>query len=131
MELDDQTPLDAADVRATLTSQMSDEHVIVYLVHDNGTELAIGFRDGRGVCLWQICGDDPAVTTGGTNDDVIVYGWSEIPVPAGAELDAETVIEAAEEFAKTGTRPTGVQWRPYGVEAFPLERSPGDDLGLR
>jgi immunity protein Imm1 of predicted polymorphic toxin system len=124
MELDDQTPLDATDVRAALTSQMSNDHVIVYLAHDNGAELAVGFRAGRGVCLWDLCSDDAAVTTGGTNGEVIVYGASEIPVPAGAEIDATTVIDAAEEFAMTGTRPTGVQWQPYGAEAFPVEDSP-------
>ena len=122
MELDDETPLDATDVRVTLNEQRTTDHVVVYLVHPNGAELAVGFRAGRGVCLWDLYGD-AAVTTGGTNGEPVVYGATEIPVPAGAEIGAASVIDAADEFAKTGARPTVVEWQPYGASAFPVEET--------
>ncbi|MGI8311901.1 Imm1 family immunity protein [Saccharopolyspora hattusasensis] len=118
MELDDQTRLDAADVRGALIAQQADDRVIVHLTHDDGPELVVGFRGDRGVCLWQH--GDGEVTTGGQNEEVIVYGWSEIPFPPGAEIDAATVIAAAEEFAATGARPTCVTWTDYHG-AMPVE----------
>ncbi|MBB5152517.1 Imm1 family immunity protein [Saccharopolyspora phatthalungensis] len=117
LELDDGTSLDAADVRETLISQSTRDRAVVYLVHDNEAELVVGFRGDRGVCLWE--SDDGMVTTGGTNAETIIYGGNEIPFPPGSEIDAATVINAAEEFAVTGARPTGVDWTSYH-EAMPV-----------
>ncbi|GAA4879946.1 Imm1 family immunity protein [Saccharopolyspora cebuensis] len=117
IELEDMTSLDATDVRSALASQQADERVVVHLVHDNGSELIVGFRGDRGVCLWQL--DDGLVTTGGRNEGVEIYGWSEIPFPPGAEVDAAAVLDAAEEFAATGERPTCLSWTGYH-DAMPL-----------
>ncbi|RKT86285.1 Immunity protein Imm1 [Saccharopolyspora antimicrobica] len=122
MELDDQTPLDATDVRAALVAQRADARVIVHLKHDNGNELLVGFRGDRGVCLWQPDEGDGEVTTGGSNEEVMVYGWAGVPFPPGSEIDGDTVIDAAEEFATTGARPTCVTWTDYHG-AMPLEGS--------
>lgn len=111
IELEDETSLDATDVRAALVAQQSDDRVIVYLTHDNGAELVVGFSGDRGVCLWQA--DGGTVSTGGTNGDVNVYGWAGIPFPPGAEIDAASVLDAAEEFAATGKRPTCLSWTSY------------------
>lgn len=120
MELEDQTALDATDVRAALTAQMSADHVVVYLVHDNGAELVVGFRGGRGVCLWDLCSDEAAVTSGGNNEDALMYGRAQIAVPPGSEVDAAAVLDAATEFVATGERPTVVEWQLYDEAEFPV-----------
>lgn len=63
-----------------------DDRLILHLVHDNGAELVVGFRGDRGVCLWQV--DDGAVTTGGGNDEVVLYppgppAGTDPPLPLG------------------------------------------------
>lgn len=113
MERDDQTPLDATNVRAALTAQRADERVIVHLTHGDGNELLVGLRADRGVCMWQPNEGDGEVTTGGDNGDVTVYGWAGVPFPPNSEIDPETVIDAADEFAATGARPTCVTWTDY------------------
>lgn len=119
VELDDGTPLDAADLRATLNEQKATDRVIVHLIHDDA-ELLIGFRGDRGVCYWQTCSSDDAVSTGGTNAETVVYGANEIAFPPSSELDTATVIAAAVEFTETATRPTGLEWTRYDTAVLGL-----------
>ncbi|MEU5846031.1 Imm1 family immunity protein [Saccharopolyspora shandongensis] len=134
IERDDGTPLDAADLRATLTAESETDRNIVFICFKTDdrkaqgrdfeaafeAELLVGFRADRGVCMWQAYGDDDAVTTGGTNEEAIIYGTHQIPFPPGSEIDAAAVIDAAEEFASTGARPTCVTWTSY-QESIPFE----------
>lgn len=123
VELDDGTALGASTpeaVRAALHAHADTERVTVNLAHNDGPELIVGYREERGVCYF-VPGeaDEPLVSAGGTNTDTEVYGNAQIAFPPGAELDADTVTEAAVEFAASGSRPTCVQWRPYNPSAFP------------
>ncbi len=120
MELDDRTPLDATNVRAALTTRTTDERVVVHLSHNNGNELLVGLRGDRGVCLWQSEDGDGDVTTGGHHREVTVYGWAGVPFPPASEINADTVINAAEECAVSGARPTSITWTDYHG-AFPIE----------
>ncbi len=124
VELDDGTPLDAVDLRATLNEQTATDRVIVHLIHDDA-ELLVGFRGDRGVCYWMTYSSDDAVTVGGTNAETIVYGANEIAFPPNSELDTATVLAAADEFAKTAKRPTGVGWTRYDTAVIGL--APGEE----
>lgn len=124
LELDDGTSLDASDVRAALIAHQNSDHAVIHMMHDNGAKLTVGFRDGSGVCLWDLGNADGEVTAGSYNDETITYGWSQIPFPPGSEIDTASVIEAATEFAATGERPTCVTWTNY------RDATPVTDTGL-
>lgn len=72
--------------------------------------------------MWHPNEGDGEVATGGTNHEVTVC-WGSLPT--GSEIDAATVIDAADEFAATGTRPTNVTWMDYheAMQATPIEET--------
>ncbi|WP_168587412.1 Imm1 family immunity protein [Saccharopolyspora sp. ASAGF58] len=124
MELDDGTTVDVSNVWDTLTAYAATNRVVLHLAQGEA-ELAVGFRGERGACYWRGGDADDLVSSGGDNADVEVYGMNEIPFPPGSEIDAATVIDAADEFAATGARPTCVTWASYheAMQAAPVEET--------
>lgn len=121
VELDDVTPVDLSTIRETVTAHAVANRVVLHLTRGDA-ELVLGFRGERGACYWRR-GDHDLVSYGGDNTDVEVYGANEIPFPPGSEIDAAAVIDAADEFAATGARPTYVTWTSYheAMQAAPEE----------
>lgn len=124
VELDDGTPVDVSTVRETLTAYATADRVVMHLTRE-GAALAVGFRGGRGACYWRRDDGDDLVSSGGDNADTEVYGASEIPFPPRSEIDAAAVIDASEEFAATGERPTCIQWASFqeAMQALPIEET--------
>ena len=122
-QLDDGTVLDvsADDVRRkALREQAEHEHSAVHL-RSGDAELIIGFRGDVGMCYWSTLSPGDAVTAGGDNAEPVLFGSYDILVPPGAEIPVALVLDAADQFARTGERPTCVQWVNY-AEAFDAQR---------
>ncbi|MCA1194230.1 Imm1 family immunity protein [Saccharopolyspora sp. 6V] len=105
-----------------MTRYAAADRVVLHLQQE-AAELVIGFRGGRGACYWRHGESDDVVSTSGENTESEMYGANEIPFPPGAEIDAGTVVDAAEEFATTGVRPQCVRWTSYraAMQAVPEE----------
>ncbi|MGP4015865.1 Imm1 family immunity protein [Saccharopolyspora sp. 5N708] len=119
VELDDGTALGVEALRETVTRYSATDRVVLHLTQGEA-QLTVGFRGEHGVCYWRERAAADLVSSGGDNVETIIYGLSEIAFPPGSEIEAAMVIDAAEEFASTGARPTCIVWSGYR-EATPLE----------
>lgn len=84
---------------------------------DECAALTVGVRGSMGALLWQDeeawLPDDGDVPANGLNADYVDYfsgGRHHNPMPPHTELPVEQVLEAVTEFARTGERPTCVEW---------------------
>jgi hypothetical protein len=120
--LDDNTDVavaSAGDLRTVLTElreRTEDCRFPTVYLEDGDAQLIVGFsrqRD-RGVLYWSASPDDaPQVPATGDNSNAEVYGRNEIAMPPCTEIPVTQVLDAAEQFAATGQRPTCVTWISY------------------
>ncbi|SHG76460.1 Imm1 family immunity protein [Streptoalloteichus hindustanus] len=82
--------------------------------HEGFSEMVFGVRNGRGALFytdaegaWYTLGEDEE---GGEEREPPV--WFEVDFPPRAEVPAELVAVALDEYRQTGQRPTVVRWQP-------------------
>jgi hypothetical protein len=79
------------------------------LWHGTGSPfLHVGIGYGVGVLHWN-----GLVAVGGSNPQPVVYEWgptTDAFFPVGSELPIGQVLNAIEEYARTGGMPTSVRW---------------------
>lgn len=103
------------DLRRVLTELAEADRVQHPAVHltVGDAELLVGVSGDRGVLYWISYDDGDAVATGGTNEQPVLYGANEMLMPTRTELPIDKILDATEEFATTGRRPTCVTWVGY------------------
>lgn len=82
---------------------------------DNSCALHAGVRDDLGVLQWFDNDGGSIFLPGGSNvedaDYFSTFGHH-FPMDPGTEVPVEMVFSAVAEFARTGQRPTCVEWQP-------------------
>jgi hypothetical protein len=117
--LDDNTEMavaSAEDLRAVLAElreRKEDCRFPTVYLEDGDAQLIVGLsrqRD-RGMLYWSASPDDaPQVPATGDSSNTEAYGRNEIAMPPYTEIPVAQVLDAAEQFAATGQRPTCVTW---------------------
>ena len=76
--------------------------------------LAVGVRGAVGAVSWF--GETiTEIPEGGSNQEWVEYylpSGHDNSMPPGSELPIEQVLTTVEQYARTGTRPTVIEWRP-------------------
>lgn len=90
---------------------------LVWFVHrspeDDSCVMNAGVRDGRGALEWIDNERGEVFLPGGVNvEDVDYFTWfgHHTPMAPGTDVAVELVLRAVAEFARTGERPTCVEW---------------------
>lgn len=119
-DLGDEYPItgsgDLSRVLTELAASDRVQHPVVIVAVDDA-EMMIGVHRNRGVLYWNTYSEHDAVAIKGTNERPVLYGANEMLMPPYTELPLRTVIGAAEQFVRTGQRPTSARWTWVSYDA--------------